>query len=61
MEPFIPYNFEMIMSDAIYDKKEKSRGKLYISIVMEKPDEESFTDTLTNIILHNTLFDPLPL
>lgn len=61
MKPFCPYNFEMIMANANYDKKTRSRGKIYISIVLEKPDEESFTDTLTDIIIHNTSFDPLPL
>ena len=43
MKPFIPYNFEMIMDDAVYDSIEKSRGKIYISIVLEKPDEEDVT------------------
>jgi hypothetical protein len=38
MRPFIPYNFEMIISDANYDKKVESRGKVYISVVLEKPD-----------------------
>ena len=61
MKPFVPYNFELIMSDAIYDKNEVSKGKVYISIVLEKPDEESFTDTLTDIIIHNISYDPYPL
>jgi len=30
-------------------------------MVLEKPDEESFTETLTDVIIHNTLFDPPPL
>lgn len=61
MVPFVPYNFEIVLSDAIYDQQEDSRGKVYISMVLEKPDEESFTETLTDVIIHNTLFDPPPL
>ena len=62
MKPIYPYNFEMIVSDANYDKQVESRAKIYISCVLEKkPEEESFTDTLTDIIIHNTIYDPLPL
>jgi len=49
------------MSKGNFDQKKESRGKIYISVVLEKPDQESFTDTLTDVIIRNVMFDPLPL
>lgn len=40
----------------------KTRGRLFISIVLEKIETSSFTagDEYTNIVVHNASFEPLP-
>lgn len=38
----------------------KTRGKFYISLVLERLDSSSQTDELTNIAVHDAILDPLP-
>jgi hypothetical protein len=57
MVPFIPYNFEFFSATQLYE----ARASVYVSIVLEMKDPESFVDPLVDVVIHNVAYDPLPL
>jgi hypothetical protein len=47
---------ELTSSKGEYD----SKPKYFISLTLEVPNSESFVDSLTDVVVHNVHFDPLP-
>lgn len=56
LRPFMPYNF--LFHSKSYEFKKQ--GHFYMSIVKEEIDTESTTDEYANIVVHETIFDPMP-
>ncbi|EAR89988.1 C2 domain protein (macronuclear) [Tetrahymena thermophila SB210] len=56
LRAFVPMNLELVSQRAEYEAK----PKYFVSLTLEVPNTESFVDALTDVVVHNVHYDPLP-